>query len=215
MRLDESSIPPAGLITSSKTLGPSRYLTPAADSAPAYASLLGTKPFELPKALSRTDGLPIAPRVALPESQRSQELRVTPDSLRYTGKTVDTFTTEIRGIQSAYRDICSRVELQKREFVRQQTKLNEIHVVLEKLKGARQQAAEERMRNLRVTQEVLLDRLDRVLQALMKRANPELSDHEKKWFDELKRMHNEVLGSGRYNSESLRTRLQMVSPVSL
>jgi len=42
----------------------------------------------------------------------------------------------------------------------------------------------------------------------MKRANPTLSDHETKWFGELGRMRQQVLGAGRYDEGSLMARMQ-------
>jgi hypothetical protein len=58
---------------------------------------------------------------------------------------------------------------------------------------------------------VLLSRLDRTLQGLMRKASPELSENESRWFEELKRMKNEVLGAGRYDEESLRARAKLGS----
>jgi nucleoporin NUP82 len=44
----------------------------------------------------------------------------------------------------------------------------------------------------------------------MRRASPELSENETKWFEELKRMKVEVFGSGRYDEESMRSRVKLV-----
>ncbi|KAI0321851.1 hypothetical protein OF83DRAFT_162519 [Amylostereum chailletii] len=210
MRLDEPEPTSTGCVSASEEkTGPEQYLVPIPGPS-AYTSLLSSKPFEVPAALSRTDGLPASLHLALPDSQRTRELRVTPDTLRYLGKTVDRFTMQIRDVLFAYKDVHSRVDLQRREYVRQQSKLQEMRAAIEGLKGPRQKATEERMRTLRSSQDALLGRFDRVLQAFMKRANPELSDHEKKWFEELKRMENEVLGSSRQDAASLRARLQML-----
>lgn len=48
-----------------------------------------------------------------------------------------------------------------------------------------------------------------MLQSLMEKASPDLSEHETKWFEELKRMKEDIIGAGRYDEGSLvaRTRL--------
>ena len=53
--------------------------------------------------------------------------------------------------------------------------------------------------------------MDKVLRALIKSASPELNEHETRWFQELERMKAQVLGVGRYDQDSLRNRVRLVS----
>jgi nucleoporin NUP82 len=71
-------------------------------------------------------------------------------------------------------------------------------------------ASEARWERIQAEQKVLLRRLDRMLQGLMEKASPELSEHETKWFEELKRMKEEISGSGRYDEGSLVARTRLV-----
>ena len=180
-----------------------QLLKPA--ESPAYTSLLGTETWEPPTSLS--SGLPTTPRLATPGPK---DFRVTPDTLRFFSSKVDEIVTGIHGVESAYRQANARMELQHEELDRQVAKVNEIQVLLGELRGARQDRIEARTHAIQAGQQALIARLDRVLAELMKRANPTLSDHETKWFDELGRIREQVLGAGRYDEASLRARVQTV-----
>jgi nucleoporin NUP82 len=176
------------------------------EGPPAYISLLGTESWEPPTSLFST-GLPATPRLATPGSK---EFRVTPDTLRFFSGKVDEFVTRIHGVESAYRQANARIDLQHEELDRQVSKVNEIQTLLGELRGARQERIEARARAIQAGQQALVTRLDRVLAELMKRANPTLSDNETKWFDELGRIREQVLGAGRYDEESLKARVRAV-----
>lgn len=79
------------------------------------------------------------------------------------------------------------------------------------MNGPKKAAVLAKMKSLQDGQQALLHRMDRVLQALINKASPELNDHETKWFDELRRMKGQVLGIGRYDQTSLKIRSQLVS----
>ena len=177
-----------------------------AEGPPAYISLLGTESWEPPTSLFST-GLPATPRLATPGSK---EFRITPDTLRFFSSKVDEFVTRIHGVESAYRQADARIDLQHEELDRQVTKISDIQMLLGELRGARQDRIEARTRAIQAGQKALVARLDRVLAELMKRANPTLSDNETKWFDELGRIREQVLGAGRYDEESLKARTQAV-----
>jgi nucleoporin NUP82 len=187
---------------------PADRLIKPAEGPPAYTSLLGTEPWEVPSGLFST-GLPTTPRLVTPESK---DFRITPDTLRFFSSKVDEFVTRIHGVESAFRQANARSELQHEELSRQVTKVDEIRVLLAKLRGERQDTIDARTRAIQAGQQALLARLDRVLAELMKRANPTLSDHETKWFDELGRMREQVLGAGKYDETSLKARIQAVRP---
>ena len=51
----------------------------------------------------------------------------------------------------------------------------------------------------------------REVQGLMKKASPEMSEHEAKWLEELRRMKTEVAGAGKYDDQSLMAKTKLVS----
>ena len=194
-----------------KSTVPADRLLKPAGGPPAYISLLGTKPWQPPTSLPST-GLPATPRLATPGTK---DFRITPDTLRFVSAKVDEIATRIHGVESAYQQTNVQVELQCEELQRQAAKVTEIRTLLGELRGARQDRIGARARAIQDGQQALLGRLDRVLGELMKRTNPTLSDHETKWFGELGRMQQQVLGAGRYDEASLMARVQAVRALSL
>ncbi|PSR71800.1 hypothetical protein PHLCEN_2v12301 [Hermanssonia centrifuga] len=177
---------------------------PEAAGPPGYITLL-SDPFVPPSILSRaSSGLPTNPILALPPSQApNKEFQLTPDTLRFFASTVEKFNGQIHDVTIAYRACDLRAILQKQESIRQQQKCKEMLEQIEYLRGKRQELTREKIANVQETQKVLLGRLDRILRAMMKTASPELSEHETKWFQELKRMKEDIKGSTRYDQESL------------
>lgn len=181
----------------------------ALEGPPAYISLLGPEPYQVPPILSRSQsGLPINPRLSIPSN--SKEFMLTPDSLRYLGTTVAKFSSQIHEIQLAFWSAQQRATLQKHEFLRQREKSAELVVAIQRLSEVRCKASKDRIARIQDTQKELLRRLDRTLQHLMLKASPVLSEHETKWFEELKRMKQDVAGSGRFDETSLVARTKMV-----
>lgn len=78
------------------------------------------------------------------------------------------------------------------------------------LKGRRAMEVTSRAEKVRNAQKKLAARSDRILQALVDKASPGLSEHETKWFDELKRMKEDINGAGRYDEGSLSARAKLV-----
>ena len=105
----------------------------------------------------------------------------------------------------------AQVQMQTMEFHKQVRQVQQILVMLETSRTKRSAAWKERVEKARKTQDELLERLDRTLRIYMRKATPELSEQETKWFEELKRMKAEVLGQGKYDEESLRARTKLVS----
>jgi nucleoporin NUP82 len=205
VRIDSAQRPASRQADHEKSSESSRFLKPL-PGAPPCISYLGTKPYTMSLSLAR----PSTSHVALVPDQRARELRVTPDTLRFLGQQVEQFMKQIRDVQVAYKEAVNRNELQKQEHARQINKLAEMRSRLDALKNARRRKAEEHAARIRDMQGMLMSRLDAVLQATIKRANPELSDQEKRWFDELKRMEGEVLGRRRQDEDSLRGRIALV-----
>ncbi|KAF9469037.1 hypothetical protein BDZ94DRAFT_1182915 [Collybia nuda] len=185
------------------------WLTPL-DGPSTYVSLLGTEHYKPPSILSHPSGLPSNPRLSLPSASKATDFMLTPDTLRYIGKTVADFTTQIYEIQLAHRAAEARAMLQKNELTRLSSKCREIETLVEALKGPKRTTNEARFGRIQNTQKNLLGRLDRTLQGLMEKASPELSEHETKWFEELKRMKDDITGSGRYDDTSLVARTRML-----
>lgn len=183
---------------------------PPSDSQP-FVSLLTTQPYTAPNPLARsTAGLPANARLVLPPQVVKGEFRLTPDTLRYLGNTVEKFTAQIRAVQLSHREAEARAVLQAREFGRQQEAYTDMLRIVEAMKGQRQAATTARVEQVRDEQRALLGRMERILRALMMKASPELSEHETKWFEELSRMKVEVNGVGRYDEGSLSARIKAV-----
>ncbi|KAJ8086450.1 hypothetical protein PM082_005273 [Marasmius tenuissimus] len=176
----------------------------------AYVSLLGTEPWKPPAVLSRPSGLPSNPQLSLPGSAKQVDFMLTPDTLRYLASTVAHLSGQVHQIQLAHKGAEGRVALQSQELLRICSKCRELQAFVDKLRGPRHQASEGRIQKAQDEQSVLMRRLDRMLQSMMERASPELSEHETKWFEELKRMKNEVMGLGRYDEGSLASRINML-----
>lgn len=125
-------------------------------------------------------------------------------------------TSQIQEIQLAYWAAENRTMLQRQELAKVSAKCREMQAVVERLKGPARVAGEARWERIQNEQKVLLRRLDRMLQGLMEKASPELSENETKWFEELKRMSEEISGSGKYDEGSLVARTRLVClPISL
>ncbi|KAG5637461.1 hypothetical protein H0H81_004478 [Sphagnurus paluster] len=201
-------LPPA-LDTSSEQFNQrSFWLTPP-KGPPTYVSLLQKSPYTPPAALARTSGLPKNPQLSLPQSTKNADFMLTPDTLRYLGNTGRDLASQSTDIKLAVKATDERVMLQQEELTRMSNKCREMQMLIEQLKGPRHAMAEERFKKVQAQQKALLGRLDRMLQSLMERASPGISEHETKWFEELKRMKGEIVGSGKYDEGSLvaRTRL--------
>ena len=138
------------------------------------------------------------------------EFMITPDTLRYLGSVVEHFSAQIHDVQLAQRSAETRASLQEEEFKRQREKFGEI---LETARGlnTKGQAQIQRVARIQEAQRALFARLDRTLQGLMAKASPELSENETKWFEELRRMKEEVVGAGKYDDRSLVARAKLVS----
>lgn len=177
------------------------------EGSPAYISLLSHEPFVIPPILSRPSGLPSKPRLAIGSPNSGQESMLTPDSLRYLANIVGSLSNEIHDVMLAHQMAEARAMLQIQEFQQQQDKSQEIVNILNQLKNQKH----DRVKRVMDKQKMLLARSDRILQALVEKASPELSEHEKKWFEELRRMKDEVAGGGRSDEWSLAARTRLVS----
>ncbi|KAJ7904339.1 hypothetical protein B0H14DRAFT_3079228 [Mycena olivaceomarginata] len=199
-----------------KTPGPSQWLTPR-EGPSAYISLLSGAPYTPPECLTRVgSGLPVNPRLSLPPSPAKGpgggkgDFMLTPEVLRYFGTTVAALSAQMQEVQLAYRAADARATLQVAEQTRLVEKCAEVEASVSVLRGARRAKTEERFVKVREEQRALHGRLERMLRGLMDRASPDLSEYETKWFGELKRMQNEIVGAGRYDEGSLAARARLL-----
>ncbi|EJD01179.1 uncharacterized protein FOMMEDRAFT_110790 [Fomitiporia mediterranea MF3/22] len=183
---------------------------PASDP-PAYVSLLAAQPFVHPPALSRPMGFPSIAKVLPPKSCNiKEELRVTPETLRYLASVAERITSEMHDAVVVCHTMKNRADLQKQEYERLQKKALEIVERTQRLTGPRKVEVQNRLRTVQAEQTNLLARMERLLQALIRQASPELNEHETRWFEELQRMKAQVLGMGRYDAESLKLRIRQL-----
>ncbi|KII94618.1 hypothetical protein PLICRDRAFT_47645 [Plicaturopsis crispa FD-325 SS-3] len=181
-------------------------LIPRIEGPPAYVSLLEKEPYTPSPTFSRPVGLSrdlVAPKSSGP-------FMLTAETMRYLGTAVEQLSSQIHNIQLAHRDAEIRAALQQQEFQRQRKTAHDMVGIIESLRGPRHTSTEARLSQVQTTQKTLLARLDRILQGLMQKASPELSEYETKWFDELRRMKQEVTGMGRYDEGSLAGRTSML-----
>ncbi|OSD04378.1 hypothetical protein PYCCODRAFT_1433763 [Trametes coccinea BRFM310] len=181
----------------------------AKEEPSAYVSLLEEDPFKIPQAIARPSGLPSNPRLSLPTNVTKGEFMITPDTLRYLGTVVEHISAQIRDIQLAHRALETRASLQEKEFKRQRDKCAEMLDTAREM-GLKGKTQLERIARMQETQRALLARLDRALQGLMAKASPELSENETKWFEELRRMKQEVVGASKYDDRSLVARAKLL-----
>ena len=182
------------------------------DGLSSHASILGAEPFIAPSLTARLLDLSTSSKPLLPQvPSGSKELTLTPDTLRFLGTSVAQITSQSREVILACQVITRRMCLQQYELPLLTKKCQEMESILEKIQGSGRASTENRLAMVQEEQKLLLARLDRLLQSLMEKASPELSEHEAKWFEELKRMKGTVLGRGKYDEDSLVCRTRLVS----
>ena len=188
---------------------------PPSNGPPAYTCLLTTHPLSIPPILERPLGLPTIAKLAVPKSHNiKSEIVLTPETLRYLANVSERIAGEIHEVHLAGHHIKSYADLLRQEFDRQQKRLADVLARTQALVGPRKAYVLEYEKRVQENQKVLLARMDKVLQTLIKKASPELNEHETRWFNELQRMKAQVLGVGKHDSQSLKYRVRQVSSKS-
>ncbi|RUS24922.1 hypothetical protein BC938DRAFT_472900, partial [Jimgerdemannia flammicorona] len=162
-----------------------------------YTSLLPLPSFKPPDALEKFHGLPRQPRIVmqLPLDQRTKSLAINEESLRFLAKTVETFREEIRVVLGAGTEIRQRLDLQRKEQQRQLEKLASLSEKLTNSLGPQlEERVQTRLADLLQKQQGLLMKADTVLQILMEKHEPELSEFEERYFNELNKLKMTVSG---------------------
>ncbi|KAK4051279.1 hypothetical protein OIO90_004760 [Microbotryomycetes sp. JL221] len=157
---------------------------------PGYVSLLD-EPFQIPSMLLKRSNL--VARVPPPTNPGSStnELVVTPQTLRYLGQQVESFQLGIRDLVQNVDLVQSRLELQMKELSRQLNKVSSLKNLVENTQEVLNKQEIEKFEKIQHIQQNLMQRIDKLLQNLMNQHNPNLSSFELKWFDELKRIKKE------------------------
>ena len=209
-RATPAPLPPPETPSTSSALQvqpPDPWLQPPSENPP-YVSLLEASPYHPPPIL-RSSGLPSQPRLSLPEgADKQKDFLLTPDTLRYLASKASAISGQIRDATLAYKAALARTLLQKQELARQCAKAREMQQLVARMRGGEREA---RWARAREEQKALLGRMDRGLGALVRKASPELSESESKWFEELRRMKAEVMGAGKYDDQALLARTKLVS----
>lgn len=179
---------------------------------PAYNSLLTAQPFTIPPIFERPIGLPSMQRLSLPQDDSAKtQLNLTPETLRYLANAAERISIGVKDAQLAWVGLKTRIEQQRQEYDRLQKTAVVIITKANELSGPKKTHLQEKMKAVQDQQKDLLARMDRVLRTLIKSASPELNEHETRWFGELERMKAQVLGVGRYDQDSLKSRVRLVS----
>ncbi|KAL1924463.1 uncharacterized protein VTP21DRAFT_4117 [Calcarisporiella thermophila] len=145
-----------------------------------YISLLPLPPF---KASLGGLAAPRQPRLVVPAPLK-RELVVNEESLRFLAQTVERYRSEIHDIIVGGTAVSRRVELQVKEFKRQLGKILEGQRRIQSVRR-RNEAIRERVRKVVELQSMLTKRADGVLQRLIEKHEPGISEHEEQWFKEL------------------------------
>jgi len=176
----------------------------------SLVSLLVKEPYHTPALISGSSFETLR-KLALSSSASNRELQITSEVLREFATIVHRFQSHIRDIYLCIHKLQERLMLQDGEFQRQQNKYMEIVALAERLKGEEHSKLQRRFEQAINEQKRLLKRSDKVLQELMDNSSPVLTEHEKRWFAELKRMKDEVVGVSSYDSGSLTARTDTLS----
>ncbi|ODQ53724.1 hypothetical protein SAICODRAFT_6971 [Saitoella complicata NRRL Y-17804] len=161
-------------------------------NGPRYMSLLSRPAYTKPAALSAPKAVS---QLVVPVSMKGP-LVPNETSLRFLATVIQKMREDIRRVFDAGRLMQSRLESQQKEYSRQLAKLNDLARKLKE--GCGSEVISERLQGALDRQKDLEKRADALLQNLIATHSPALSDVEKKWFVELKRMNNKVEGMKGY-----------------
>lgn len=153
-----------------------------------YVSLLAESgTFDISEPLKSYRGLPSQPRITGQNKFGKGEVVVTPESLRFLGKTTEQLRVEVRAITRAGSACQMRIDLQLKELVRQVGRLSELKTRAD-AGCKRGSQINTRFDSVESKQTELNKRIDALLQKLVVLHQPEISIYERKWFDELARL---------------------------
>ncbi|KAG5519929.1 hypothetical protein PMAC_000206 [Pneumocystis sp. 'macacae'] len=123
---------------------------------------------------------------------------VSQESLRFLGKVALETRKNSEKLHNLIVSMYRRLELQGQEFTRQ---LEKLYTLKDKIDIITSKSSSERLKNAIDNQKILQKRADQILQKLIKSHSPTLSDYEKKWFNELKRIKMKTYGNKGFNEK--------------
>ena len=169
------------------------------------------EPFEIPAVIAQPTFIRSCNYLPEPRPEgMTGPMTLTPEGLRYLSVTTDLFQTDVHAVMLSARTLEHRVRLQREELRRQVACAADLLGLIKQLKETRRNAMQQKVASVQAGLKALLAKEDRILNALMKKASPDLSENETKWFQELKRMRVEIKGLARYDSDTLSARTATV-----
>ena len=169
------------------------------------------EPFEIPAPVAQPTHKPTTTYLPSPRPEgMTGPMTLSPDGLRYFAAATERVQSDVHEVMVASRALEMRMQLQRLEMKRQIDTCAELLKHITQLKETKRIATQEKVTRVQAGLKTLLAKEDRILNALVKKASPALSESETKWFQELKRMRMEIKGAARYDSESLSARTATV-----
>jgi len=156
-----------------------------------YRPVMETKPFDFPAYRP-------PPRPAVASSVIVARTEANPAQLRQLARAIGELVEYHKVVQSMPGILEDRLYLLRMEQSRQIEMFTNCRALMEGLLGkagtpGKQQRTLARLERVRQVQPLLLKRMDNVLQRLMDSYNGALTDSEKAWFTELKRMRKDIV----------------------
>lgn len=155
-----------------------------------YVSLLSENRFDFDKVL-KSGTKPLDARSALAEVPKKPLETIDAATLRALGGAIALVQERTHALDAASEQIEQRLDLQIKEVARQLERVTDLIEGLNASTGPG-----ERVDQVLARQLVLVSRVDKALQRLMDDQQPILSDVEKRWFQELERLRENVRGAG-------------------
>lgn len=198
------------------------------DDRPAYVAFAGASDFSLPELLVKNGpARRLSTRYASPPPSSSRgtrasmdakpQMQLTVDSLRFVGGTIEALDKSIRDLISAANTVQERLGLQLEEIPRQVDKLVGVDDDLNQRKSELSDSFAIRIEEVKRKQQSIASRADHILQKLIDASQPDLSVYEKRWIEELERVHKTVGSleerkSLESRAERLREQLDVLRP---
>lgn len=168
---------------------------------------IGEEAYTPPLTVVDPLGLPSNARRLPPQGP---SLMLTPETMRYLAEVVTQLKTRIGHLRNAYEEADTRSDRHKEVFAQQQKRAQNLLDRLKHLQSNRLSTSLGKLRQLQEQQKALQQHADQVLRLVKQNASPGLSEHETRWFRELKQMEAELNGGLTYDTNSLLSRASVV-----
>lgn len=151
--------------------------------APRYHSLLSAPAYKPPQ-------IPKGPQIVVPNGIANKHVKPDVDTLEFLAKFATQHRNSMQSLMGAFVSMHRRLALQQKEYERQKAKVK----ALAKSVSDSSPSASGRLERVQNLQSDLESRCAKLVQDLMNNHSPKLSDSEKRYFEELKRIEKHVLG---------------------